>query len=98
VKSDDSLQLLDVREQSERDSGYIPDSLFEPWHDIDQIPNGVDPKRPVAVLCASGERAAVAASLLQRYGVPDVIHVVGGGVPKWGRLGNPLETPEKAAA
>jgi hydroxyacylglutathione hydrolase len=98
VKSDDSLQLLDVREQSERDSGYIPDSLFEPWHDIDQIPEGVDPERPVAVLCASGERAAVAGSLLQRYGVPDVIHVVSGGVPKWGRLGNPLETPEKTAA
>ena len=32
----------------------------------------------VAVICASGQRSAVGASLLQRAGVPDVIHVVGG--------------------
>ncbi len=98
AESDPRLQLLDVREQSERDAGYIPQSLFEPWHDIDQVPAGIDPARPVAVLCASGERAAVAASLLQRYGAERVIHVVGGGVPKWKRLGHPIEMPETTAA
>jgi len=97
-EADSALQLLDVRERSERDAGYIPHSLFEPWHDIDRLPDGLDPARPVAVLCASGERAAVAASLIQRYGAEKVIHVVGGGVPEWERLGNPIETPEKAAS
>lgn len=94
--SDGSLQLLDVREQAERDEGYIPGSLFVPWHDIHALPEGIDPARPVAVLCASGQRAAVAASLLQRHGARHVIHVVGGGVPKWDRLGHPIERPGDA--
>ncbi len=94
----DSLQILDVREQSERDAGFIPGSLFKPWHDLDRIPDGVRPDQPVAAVCASGQRAAVAASLLQRHGAEHVIHVVEGGVPKWERLGHPLEVPERAAA
>jgi rhodanese-related sulfurtransferase len=35
------------------------------------------------VICASGQRAGTAASLLQHHGATDVVHVVGGGVPKW---------------
>jgi hydroxyacylglutathione hydrolase len=96
--ADRSLQILDVREHSEREEGYIPGSLFEPWHDLDALPEGLDPDRPVAVLCASGQRAAVAASLMQRHGAGRVIHVVEGGVPRWGKLGEPIERPERVAA
>ncbi len=92
---DSSLQLLDVREQSERDEGYIPGSLFRPWHDIHELPDGLDPGRPVAAVCASGQRAAVAASLLQRHGAEHVIHIIGGGVPTWERMGQPIERPEQ---
>ncbi len=74
------LQILDVREQAEWEAGHIPGSLHTPWHDIDALPDGLDAARPVAVVCASGQRAAVAASLLQRHGAQEVIHVVGGGV------------------
>jgi rhodanese-related sulfurtransferase len=48
------------------------------------------------VICASGQRSAVAASLLKRFGVDDVIHVVDGGVPLWGRSGWPVEEPQPA--
>jgi glyoxylase-like metal-dependent hydrolase (beta-lactamase superfamily II)/rhodanese-related sulfurtransferase len=96
IDSHPETQILDVREQSERDAGYIPDSLFEPWHDIDELPDGLDRERPVAVMCASGQRAAVAASLVQRHGAERVLHVVRGGVPKWGRLGQPIEKPDRA--
>ncbi len=96
LESEPETQLLDVRERSERAAGYIPESRFEPWHDIDGLPEGIDPARPVAVLCASGQRAAVAASLVQRYGGEHVIHVVGGGVPKWEELGHPIEVPTDA--
>jgi hydroxyacylglutathione hydrolase len=85
------VQILDVRERSEWDEGHIPGSAFVPWHDIDAIPEGVDPSRPVAVVCASGQRAAVAASLLARHGAERVIHVIDGGVPKWAALGQPIE-------
>jgi hydroxyacylglutathione hydrolase len=85
------VQILDVRERSEWDEGHIPGSAHAPWHDIDGIPEGVDPARSVAVVCGSGQRAAVAASLLQRQGGEHVIHVIDGGVPKWGELGQPIE-------
>ena len=97
AQDDRELQILDVREQAERDSGYIPGSLFEPWHDIQALPGALDPRRPVAVMCASGQRAAVAASLVQRHGARAVIHVVGGGVPKWGQLGHPIERADEQA-
>ena len=79
-----------MREQSEWDEGHIPGSVFTSWHDIDGVPEGLDPERPVAVVCGSGQRAAVAASLIQRHG-GTAIHVIDGGVPAWGRLGHPLE-------
>jgi glyoxylase-like metal-dependent hydrolase (beta-lactamase superfamily II) len=98
VRADERLQILDVRERAEYDAGHIPGSLFEPWHDLDDLPAGLDPERPVAVLCASGERSAVGASLVQRHGASAVIHVTGGGVPAWAALGNPIERFEKAPA
>ncbi len=85
------LQILDVRERVEWDAGHIPGSTHLPYHDIHALPEGIDPERPVAVLCASGERAAVGASLVKRHGAAEVIHVTTGGVPKWERLGGPIE-------
>ncbi|MFL5903169.1 MAG: rhodanese-like domain-containing protein [Solirubrobacteraceae bacterium] len=87
----DRPQVLDVRERSEWDAGRIPGSVFMPYHDIHGVPDGIDPGRPVAVVCASGQRSAVAASLLLRHGARDVIHVVDGGVPLWERSGWPME-------
>ncbi|CAB4961172.1 MBL fold metallo-hydrolase [Patulibacter minatonensis] len=86
------LQILDVRDQSEYDAGHIPGSTLTIWHDITSWPTDLDPELPVAVICGSGQRAATAASLVVRHGGHDVVHVVDGGVPKWGRLGNDLET------
>ena len=86
-------QVLDVRERHEWEAGHIPGSVHVPYHDIVAMPAGIDPARPVAVICASGQRAAVAASLLQRFGAQDVIHVVDGGVSLWGREGWPLQRP-----
>ncbi|HEY3729018.1 MAG TPA: MBL fold metallo-hydrolase [Solirubrobacteraceae bacterium] len=95
--ADPAVQILDVRERAEHDAGFIPGSAFQPWHDIDALPDGLDAARPIAVLCASGQRAAVAASLVQRHGAGHVIHVVNGGVPKWGRLGHPLRSADAGA-
>jgi hydroxyacylglutathione hydrolase len=86
-----AIQVLDVREQAEWDAGHIPDSVHEPYHDIDGLPAGIDPRRPVAAICGSGQRSAVAASLLKRYGAAEVIHIVEGGVPLWKSEGWPIE-------
>lgn len=92
-RDDDGLQVLDVREQQEWDAGHLPGAIHRPYHDIDDVPEGLDPRRPVAVICASGQRAAVATGLLQRLGVGDVLHVVDGGVPRWAEHGWPIEQP-----
>ncbi len=83
-------QIVDVRELSEWREGHIPGSLHLPYHDIHSLPEGLDPEQPVAAVCASGQRSATAASLLAAYGAREVIHVVDGGVPLWGRLGRPI--------
>jgi glyoxylase-like metal-dependent hydrolase (beta-lactamase superfamily II)/rhodanese-related sulfurtransferase len=93
----DGLQVLDVRERSEWDDGHIPRSLHCPYHDIHALPEGIDAARPVAAICASGQRAAVAASLLERLGARGVIHVVDGGVPLWRREGWPVERSSREA-
>ena len=87
----DSLQVLDVREQGEWDSGHIPGSVHTPYHDIQAVPDGIDAGEPVAVICGSGQRSAVAASLLEMHGAKQPVHVVDGGVGTWERNGWPLE-------
>jgi hydroxyacylglutathione hydrolase len=85
------VQVLDVRELAEWQSRHIPGSFFTPYHDIDAIPAGLDPARPIAVICSSGERSGVAASLLARHGAEHVLHVVDGGVGTWAAQGWPVE-------
>ena len=62
------VQILDVREQSEWDEGHIPGSTFMPWHDIDGLPEGLDPtaRSPSSAARASAPRSR--ASLVQRHG------------------------------
>jgi hypothetical protein len=66
------------------------------YDDLHELPGGIDPAEPLAVISASGDRAAQAASLEQRPGAQDVWHVVDGGVGTWGRSGFELERPATA--
>jgi glyoxylase-like metal-dependent hydrolase (beta-lactamase superfamily II)/rhodanese-related sulfurtransferase len=88
------LQILDVREQSEWDAGHIPESIHTPYHDLHSLPPEIDPHKTTAVMCASGQRAGVAASLAKRHGVGEVLHVVEGGVPAWESHGYPVQKPD----
>jgi hydroxyacylglutathione hydrolase len=98
MEREPGLQVLDVREQAEWDEGHIPGATFTPYHDVHGIPEGLDPQRPIAVICSSGQRSGVAASLLRRHGATAVLHVVDGGVASWARQGWPLEEPRAAAS
>ena len=88
----DGVQVLDVREATEFAAGHIPGAVHIAYHDLREPPAVLDRGRPVAVLCSSGQRAAVGASLLQRHGFERVLHIVEGGMPLWTRSGWPLET------
>ena len=80
-----------MREEAEYGDGHIPGSISTPYHDIHGFPEELDPARPVAVLCSSGQRAATAVSLLQRFGAEAPLHVVDGGVGTWAGNGWPVE-------
>jgi hydroxyacylglutathione hydrolase len=88
---DPALQVLDVREREEWDEGHLPGAVFAPWHDLHALPDGLNPARPMAVICASGQRSATAASLLRRLGAGEVLHVVRGGVGDWRARGWPVD-------
>lgn len=90
LTEDPGLQLLDVRDPPEHAAGHVPGSTLVPWHDLTTWPDGLDRDRPVAVICASGQRAATATGLIAGLGAADVRHVVDGGVPAWGRRGHEL--------
>ena len=77
------FHLLDVREDDEWEQGHVDGSIHVPYHDLrDDLPQEIrDAGKPVAVACSAGNRSSLAASLLERAGVEDVIHVADGGVP-----------------
>lgn len=68
----DPAQILDVRRDDERAQGGIPGSAHIPIHQLlarlAEVPAG-----PLWVHCASGYRASIAASLLDRAGHPVVL-------------------------
>jgi glyoxylase-like metal-dependent hydrolase (beta-lactamase superfamily II)/rhodanese-related sulfurtransferase len=91
TQADSEVQILDVREAAEWRDGHIPGAAHTAYHDLDALPADLDPERAIAVICASGQRSAVAAGLVQRLGATTVLHVAGGGVPTWQRAGYPIE-------
>jgi hydroxyacylglutathione hydrolase len=75
------VTLLDVREDDEWEEGHVDGSLHVPYHDLrDGIPSNLPRDEPLAVACSAGNRSSLAASLLRRAGLEDVIHVTDGGV------------------
>jgi hydroxyacylglutathione hydrolase len=75
------VTLLDVREDDEWDEGHVEGSLHVPYHELrDGVPGELPRETPLAVACSAGNRSSLAASLLRRAGLENVIHVTDGGV------------------
>ena len=76
------VTLVDVRRLSEWQEGHIPGAIhFEagriPW---ESLPVRLD--KPLVIQCASGNRSMVAASVLKRGGIHNVLQL-DGGIHKW---------------
>jgi hydroxyacylglutathione hydrolase len=85
------VDVIDVRELDERDSGFIPGSRHIPYRLLRAYGATVADGKPVVTICESGARAAVAASVLAAAGV-DVRPVLHGGIADWHRAGgHPVE-------
>ena len=73
-----SVRVLDVREASEWREGHIAGALHLPGGTLPTRIDDVPADRPLAVVCGSGYRSTVAASLLLRAGREDVSNISGG--------------------
>jgi len=85
--------ILDVRNGAEYAAEHIPGSLHIPYGELagrlDELPGG----RPIATICRGGKRSGLAASILQREGFADVVHV-GQGVGVWRNGGHPVRSAD----
>jgi glyoxylase-like metal-dependent hydrolase (beta-lactamase superfamily II)/rhodanese-related sulfurtransferase len=80
------VDVIDVRELDERDSGFIPGSRHIPYRLLRAYGPAAADGKPVVTICESGARAAVAASVLAAAGV-DARPVLHGGIADWQRAG-----------
>jgi hydroxyacylglutathione hydrolase len=84
----DGVELIDVRERDERDSGYIAGSRNIPYRLLALGASDLPDDRPLVTICESGPRAAIAASILTARGY-DARAVVDGGIDSWQASGKP---------
>lgn len=86
----ESLYVLDVRTGEEWSSGHIPGAhhveLNHLVNSIDQLPKN----QSIALVCRSGQRASLAASLLRKNGFSSVINIRGG-MQAWKQAGLPIK-------
>ncbi|HEV8628201.1 MAG TPA: rhodanese-like domain-containing protein [Acidimicrobiia bacterium] len=81
-------RVLDVRQDSEYFAGHLPEAVHIELGLLAQTANEVE--RPDAVMCGHGERAATAASLLERASGTSVPVVIGGPIEWSAATGQPL--------
>jgi glyoxylase-like metal-dependent hydrolase (beta-lactamase superfamily II)/rhodanese-related sulfurtransferase len=72
------LQVVDLRNDSERAEGVIPGALSIPLAQLRRRKGELDPVRPTVLHCAGGWRSSVGASLLRATGFEDVSDILGG--------------------
>jgi hydroxyacylglutathione hydrolase len=73
-----ALQILDVRTPREWRAGHLPGSINIPVGELPSRIGELPVDVPIATICEGGYRSSLAASLLARDGVPQVVNVAGG--------------------
>jgi len=86
----DCPEIVDVREPWEYQQGHVPGAVLIPLGQLSMRMNELNPERPVAVICATGNRSQSAAALLGQKGFKTVYNVAGG-TSAWVYTGLELE-------
>jgi len=85
ILSAEPMTVVDVRDEHEWSEGHVPGAVHIYVPDVPYRAGEIPPEAPVAVHCASGYRAGIAASLLEQAGLKRIIHV-NGQYSDWDRL------------
>jgi len=90
LKRDEAPQVLDVRTAGEWDAGHIDSALHIPLPSLPRRTGSLGKDSRLAIICGSGYRSSIAASLLQAQGFSRVQNVMGGmgayletSIPAW---------------
>ncbi len=86
LEAERDLVVLDVRQPREWADGHIENARHITGAELPQRSHEVPKDRPVAVVCGSGYRSSVAASLLASRGHTNIANVLGG-MSAWTRAG-----------
>ncbi len=86
---DRHVLVLDVRQPNEWSAGHIEGAMHLSGAELPKRAQEVPKNRPVAVMCGSGYRSSVSASLLLHEGHPDGTNVLGG-MAAWKKAGLPV--------
>jgi hydroxyacylglutathione hydrolase len=85
ILSAEPMTVVDTRDEHEWASGHVPGAIHMYVPDVPHRVAEIPAEAPVAVHCASGYRAGIAASLLEQAGLTRIIHV-NGQYSEWDRL------------
>ena len=85
VLSAEPMTVIDARDEHEWVGGHVPGAVHMYVPDIPFRAGEIPREAPVAVHCASGYRAGIAASLLEQAGLRRIVHV-NGEYSDWDRL------------
>ncbi|MBA3237142.1 MAG: MBL fold metallo-hydrolase [Parachlamydiaceae bacterium] len=83
------FKILDVRSAEEWDSGHIKNAIHCDLSSLNEQIGTLPHTGTYAVICGSGYRASIAASLLQNAGFPSLYNVAGG-MSEWNKRGLPV--------
>jgi rhodanese-related sulfurtransferase len=95
VTFDESVILLDVREDDEWQRGHAPGAQHIPMGDVPARIGEVDTEAKLFVVCHAGGRSLRVSQYLARNGYEPIN--VSGGMLAWAGAGRPLVTDDGAA-
>ena len=87
--SDPAKIVIDVREPMETMHGTVEGAWLVPLGQLDAVVDEIDDGANVYLICRSGNRSGIAATILMAAGKRDVKNVVGG-MNAWTRAGLPV--------
>ncbi|WP_084417657.1 rhodanese-like domain-containing protein [Chrysiogenes arsenatis] len=92
IQSDPNVVLLDIRENIERQQGYIPSTIHLPMgqiqYNLDKLPRD----KKIVLTCRTGNRTGQMARLLRQQGFDNVYNMVGG-IVAWAQSGQKVVMP-----
>lgn len=86
VTGTSNMVLVDVRAPLEFEDGHIGGAVNIPAPDLRTRYKELDPDKPTLLICSSGNRSSLGASILKQHGFKE-LHNVAGGMTGYGQAG-----------